>query len=134
MFHVCSINGFSTWSPSLKNIYCQAQARLRHSGSLRLSQALNQAYSGSLWLLLSDSDSDSEPVGHHPLPTTPQLLSMKEGPHKKVQKIRMVQNGPPYLSIKKKFRWIARGRTWSSPPSSARTSSIYLMHHFQNAG
>ena len=27
---------------------------------------------------------------------------MKEGSHKKVQKIRMVQNGPPYLSIKKK--------------------------------
>ena len=26
---------------------------------------------------------------------------MKEGSHKKVQKIRMVQNGPPYLSIKK---------------------------------
>ena len=40
--------------------------------------------------------------------------SMKEGSHKKVQKIRMVQNGPPYLSIKKKFRWTARGRTWSS--------------------
>ena len=59
-------------------------------------------------------------------PTThpPQLLSMKEGSHKKVQKIRMVQNGPPYLSVKKKFRWTARGRTWSSPPSSARTSSI----------
>ena len=27
---------------------------------------------------------------------------MKEGSHKKVQKIRIVQNGPPYLSIKKK--------------------------------
>ena len=26
---------------------------------------------------------------------------MKEGSHKKVQKIRMVQNGPPYLFIKK---------------------------------
>ena len=49
--------------------------------------------------------------------------SMKEGSHKKVQKIRMVQNGPPYLSVKKKIRWTARGRTWSSSPSSARTSS-----------
>ena len=29
--------------------------------------------------------------------------SMKEGSHKKVQKIKMVQNGPPYLSVKKKF-------------------------------
>merc|ERR1719384_112689 len=45
---------------------------------------------------------------------------MKEGSHKKVQKIRMVQ--PTCLS-KKKFRWIARGRTWSSSPSSAGTSS-----------
>ena len=52
--------------------------------------------------------------------------SMKEGFHKKVQKIRMVQNGHPYLSIKKKFRWTARGRTGSSPPSSARTSAILL--------
>ena len=52
--------------------------------------------------------------------------SMKERSHKKVQKIRMVQNGPPYLSVKKKFRWTARVRTWSSPPSSARTSSILL--------
>ena len=51
--------------------------------------------------------------------------SMKERSHKKIQKIRMVQNGPPYLSIKK-CRWTARGRTWSSPPSSARTSSILL--------
>merc|ERR1719414_1393468 len=48
---------------------------------------------------------------------------MKEGSHKKVQKIRMVQNGPPYLSVEKKFRWTARERTWSSSPSSARTSS-----------
>ena len=38
----------------------------------------------------------------------------------------MVQNGLPYLSIKKIFRWTARVRTWSSPPSSARTSSILL--------
>ena len=30
--------------------------------------------------------------------------SMKEGSHKKVQKIRMVQNGPPYLSVKKKIQ------------------------------
>merc|ERR1711884_929337 len=51
---------------------------------------------------------------------------MKERSHKKIQKIRMVQNGPPYLSVKKKFRWIARVRTWSSPPSSARISSILL--------
>merc|ERR1719317_1767610 len=49
--------------------------------------------------------------------------SMKEGSHKKVQKIRMVQNGPLYLSVKKKMRWTARGRTWSSSPSSAGTSS-----------
>ena len=35
----------------------------------------------------------------------------------------MIQNGPPYFSVKKKFRWTARGRTWSSSPSSARTSS-----------
>ena len=49
--------------------------------------------------------------------------SMKEGSHKKVKKTRIVQNGPPYLSVKKKFRWTARVRTWSSPPSSARTSS-----------
>ena len=52
--------------------------------------------------------------------------SMKEGSHKKVKKTRIVQNGPPYLSVKKKFRWTARVRTWSSPPSSARTSSILL--------
>ena len=31
----------------------------------------------------------------------PGILPMKEVPHKKVQKIRMVQNGPPYLSKKK---------------------------------
>ena len=49
--------------------------------------------------------------------------SMKEGSHKKVQKTRMVQNGPPYLSVKKNLRCTARGRTWSSSPSSARTSS-----------
>merc|ERR1719350_2689627 len=48
---------------------------------------------------------------------------MKEGSHKKVQKIRVVQNGPPYLSVKKKFMWTARRRTWSSSPSSARPSS-----------
>ena len=30
--------------------------------------------------------------------------SMKEGSHKKVQKIRMVRNGPPYLSVKKKIQ------------------------------
>ena len=30
--------------------------------------------------------------------------SMKERSHKKVQKIRMVQNGPPYLSVKKKIQ------------------------------
>ena len=48
-------------------LYCHAQARLRHSGSLRLSQAhsgslrLSQAHSGSLRLLLSDFDFDSEP-------------------------------------------------------------------------
>jgi len=35
----------------------------------------------------------------------------------------MVQNGPPYLSVKKKIRWTARGRTWSSSPSLARTLS-----------
>ena len=29
---------------------------------------------------------------------------MKEGSDKKVQKTRMVQNGPPYLSIKKKIQ------------------------------
>ena len=50
----------------------------------------------------------------------------QENSHKKIQKIRMVQNGPPYLSVKKKFRWIERVRTWSSPPSSARISSILL--------
>ena len=33
---------------------------------------------------------------------------------------------PPTCLSKKKFRWIARVRTWSSPPSSARTSSILL--------
>ena len=31
----------------LQHNNCQAQARLRHSGSLRLSQALTQAHSGS---------------------------------------------------------------------------------------
>ena len=31
-------------------------------------------------------------------------------------------------------KWTARGRTWSSPPCSVRTSSIlYLLHHYQNA-
>ena len=33
---------------------------------------------------------------------------------------------PTCPSKKKKFRWTARVRTWSSPPSSARTSSILL--------
>ena len=33
---------------------------------------------------------------------------------------------PPTCPSKKKFRWIARVRTWSSPPSSARISSILL--------
>ena len=33
---------------------------------------------------------------------------------------------PPTCPSKKKFRWTARVRTWSSPPSSARTSSILL--------
>ena len=32
----------------------------------------------------------------------------------------------PTCPSKKNFRWTARGRTWSSPPSSARTSSILL--------
>ena len=55
---------------------------------------------------------------HHP--------SMKEWFYKKIQKIRIVRNVPPYLFVKKKIRWTARVRTWSSPPSSARTTSIYL--------
>jgi len=48
---------------------------------------------------------------------------MKEWFNKKGQKIRMVQNGPPYLSVKKKIRWTARLSTWSSPSFSARTLS-----------
>ena len=55
----------------------------------------------------------------------PPSLSMKEGSHKKVQQVRKFQNGPPYLSAKK-VRWTVRRRTLSSPPSSARTSSILL--------
>ena len=41
----------------------------------------------------------------------------------------MVQNGPEWSTLlvcQKKFRWTSRGRTWSSPPSSARTSSILI--------
>ena len=40
---------------------------------------------------------------------------------------------PLLVHQKQIFRWTVRGRTWRSPPSSTRTSSIYLMHHFQNA-
>ena len=36
-------------------------------------------------------------------------------------------SGPPYLSNKKNLRWTARGRTWSSPPCSVRTSSVLLV-------
>ena len=42
------------------------------------------------------------------------------------QKSSENKNGPewsPLLVCQKKFRWTARGRTWSSSPSSARTSS-----------
>ena len=63
------------------------------------------------------------PPTHSP---TRKLLSMKEGSCKKVQKVKMFQNGQPYLSTKKKFRWTVRGGTWSCPPSSARTSTILL--------
>ena len=52
------------------------------------------------------------------------LLSMKEGSHNEPQKVRKVQSGPPYLSSKKNLRCTARGRTWSSPPCSVRTSSV----------
>ena len=37
----------------------------------------------------------------------------------------MVQNGSPYLSVKKNLRWTVRGRSWSSSQSSARISSKY---------
>jgi len=49
--------------------------------------------------------------------------SMKEWFHKKGPKIIMVQNDPPTCLSKKKLRWTARGETWSSSPSSARTLS-----------
>ena len=55
------------------------------------------------------------------------LLSMKEGSHNEPQKVRKVQSGPPYLSSRKNLRCTARGRTWSSPPCSVRTSSVLLV-------
>ena len=58
--------------------------------------------------------------------------SMKEGSHNKVQKARMVQNGPPYFSIIKNFKWTARVRTLSSPPSSARTTIFLIKQQFIN--
>ena len=45
-------------------------------------------------------------MGHHP-----PLLSMKEGSQRKTQRVRKVQNGPPYLSGKN-LRWTTRRRTW----------------------
>ena len=59
--------------------------------------------------------------------TPPQILSMKEGSHNKPQRVRKVQSGPPYLSSKNNLRCTARGRTWSSPPCSMRTSSVLLV-------
>ena len=55
------------------------------------------------------------------------LLSIKQGSHSKTQRLRKFQNGPPYLSVKNSFRWTVRGRTWSSPPCSVRSSSFLLV-------
>jgi len=43
------------------------------------------------------------------------------GVPQKTQRVRKVQNGPPYLSSKTYLRWKAGGRIWSSsPPFSAK--------------
>ena len=75
--------------------------QLSSSGSaqaLRLSQAHLCSYLGSLRLLLSDSDRDSEPgltLKSWRPPTTHhhhhhrQLLSMKEGSHTKTQRVKL---------------------------------------------
>ena len=69
---------------------------------------------------------------HHPTPPHhPQLLSMKEGSHNKPQRVGKGQSGPPHLSSQKNSGRTARGRTWSSPPCSVRTSSILLVALFE---
>merc|ERR1719323_3060054 len=88
-------------------------------------QKIRMVQNGPLYLSVKKNSGGQREEGHGVVHHLQQEhhQSMKERSHKKVQKIRMVQNGPPYLSVKKKFRWTARGRTWGSSPSSARTSS-----------
>ena len=60
---------------------------------------------------------------------------MKEWSHKKkFRKYEWSRMVHPTCPSKKYFSWSAKGWTWSSQPSSARISSVYLMYHFKMPG
>ena len=58
---------------------------------------------------------------------------MKEGSHKKVQKVRMVQNGQPNLSVKKNLGGQREEGHGVVHHIQREHHQSYLMHHYQNA-
>ena len=58
---------------------------------------------------------------------------MKEWSHKKIQKIRKFQNGPPYLSAKKYSGGQQEEEHGVVHQLQQEHHQSYLMHHYQNA-
>ena len=97
--------------------YCQAQARLRHSGSFRHSD------SGSLTVTRAWADTKIlEATTTHP-PTHPPTFKHEGGVPQKNPKSKTDLEWSPQPIHHKNFRWTMTGSTWGSPTCSRRTSS-----------